>query len=62
MASEIDRALLEKAVDFAATAVKGAMGGADSKDPAYAADVFREIWKALQEAFKELPDKQRPGF
>ncbi len=38
------------------------MGGPDSKGPEYAADVFREIWKALQEAFKELPDKPRPGF
>ncbi len=62
MAAEVDRALLEKAIDVTAMAVRGAMGGADSQPASYVGDVFREIWGALKDAAKELPDQRRAGF
>ena len=62
MAREIDWALFEKAVEITANAVRGAMGGENSKEPKYAADVFREVWTAMKDAAEELPGKSRPGF
>lgn len=62
MAREIDWQLFEKACDVAATALRGAMGGENSQPPKYAADVFREVWKALKEAAKELPETTPAGF
>lgn len=62
MGREIDWALLEKAVDLAASAVRGAMGGESSQPPKFAADVFREVWAALKEAVEDLPSKPKPGF
>ncbi len=62
MAGEIDRVLFDKAIEMTATALRGAMGGENSQPPGYAAELFREIWGALQEASKELPDRSRPGF
>jgi hypothetical protein len=62
MADQIDRALFEKAIDVTATALRGAMGGQGSQPPAYAAEVFREIWSALKEASQDLPEKPRAGF
>ena len=60
--AEIDRALFEKAIDLAASALRGAMGGEGSQPPSYAGEVFREIWGALKEASKDLPDRPKPGF
>lgn len=62
MAREIDWALFEKAADVTAAALRGAMGGEKSQPPTYAGEVFREIWAALKEGAKDLPDKGRPGF
>ena len=62
MAQEFDRALLDKAAEMTAMALKGAMGGQGSQPPSYAADVFREIWNALKEAVQELPERARAGF
>ena len=62
MALDVDRALLEKAADVTAMALRGAMGGPDSQPPSYAAQVFNEIWVALREAAKELPERSRAGF
>lgn len=62
MAREIDWALFEKAVDITASALRGALGGENSQPPAYAADVFREVWAALKEAAGDLTDKAKPGF
>jgi hypothetical protein len=62
VAREIDWALFEKAVDITASAVRGAMGGENSQQPRFAADVFREVWSALKEAAEDLPGKSRPGF
>jgi hypothetical protein len=62
VALEVDRALLEKAADVTAMALRGAMGGADSQPPAYAAQVFNEVWAALCEAAKEIPERSRAGF
>jgi hypothetical protein len=59
---EIDRILFDKAIDMTATALRGAMGGQGSQPPSYAADVFREIWGALREAAKELPERSKAGF
>lgn len=59
---EIDRVLFDKAIDMAATALRGAMGGQGSQPPSYAADVFREIWGALKEAAKDLPERSKAGF
>ena len=60
--AEVDRVLFEKAIDVTATALRGAMGGEGSQPPSYAAEVFREVWSALKDAAKELPDRSRPGF
>ena len=62
MAREIDWALFEKAIDVTASALRGAMGGENSQQPRYAADVFREVWTALKQAAEDLPDKPRAGF
>ena len=62
MAQDIDRALLDKAADMTAMALKGAMGGEGSQPPSYAADVFREIWSALKQAVQEMPERARAGF
>ena len=62
MALDLDRALLDKAADVTAMALKGAMGGPDSKPASYAAEVFREIWGALKDAAQELPERSRAGF
>ncbi len=63
VAREIDWALFEKAVELTASALRGAMGGENSQPANYAGDVFREVWQALKEAAKELPEKPKSaGF
>jgi hypothetical protein len=62
VATEVDRALLEKASDMTATALRGSMGGEGSQPPSFAAELFSEIWKALKEGAKDLTDRPRPGF
>jgi hypothetical protein len=62
MAREIDWQLFEKACDLTATALRGAMGGENSQPPKYAGEVFREVWKVLKEAAKELPATTPAGF
>ena len=62
MARDMDWALIEKAVDITASALRGAMGSEDSKPASYAAEVFREVWGALKDAAAELPDRGRAGF
>ena len=62
MTVEIDRILFDKAIEMTATALRGAMGGENSQPPTYAAELFREIWGALKEASKELPDRPKAGF
>ena len=63
MARDTDWVLFEKAVEITGSALRGTMGLENSKEPAYAGEVFRAIWGALKEAAEELPDKQSmPGF
>jgi len=62
VATDVDRVLFEKAIEVTATALRGAMGGENSQPPAYAAQVFKEIWGALKEAAADLPERSRPGF
>ncbi len=63
MSREIDWAVFEKAVDLTASAVRGAVGGAGSQPPAFVADVFREVYKALKETADSLPEKgAKTGF
>ena len=62
MPDQIDRTLFDKAIDVTAMALRGAMGGQGSQPPSYAADVFREVWGALKEAAKDLPDRTKAGF
>ena len=63
MARDTDWVLFEKAVEITGSALRGTMGLENSKEPAYAGEVFRAIWGALKEAADELPDKQSlPGF
>ena len=62
MVVEIDRILFDKAIEMTATALRGSMGGENSQPPSYAAELFREIWGALREASKELPDRPKAGF
>jgi len=54
--------LFDKACQITASAVRGAMGGADSQPAAFVGDVFREIYKALQDATDAMPGKERTGF
>ncbi len=62
MPSEIDRALFEKAMDLTAMALRGSMGSDKSQPPSYAAELFREIWSAVKEGAKDIPERTRPGF
>lgn len=62
MARELDWPVFEKAVEVTTSALRGAMGGENSKEPSYAADVFREVWGALKEAAEDLPAQGKPGF
>jgi hypothetical protein len=59
---EQDWMLFEKACEITASAVRGAMGSADSKPAAYVGEVFREIHRALKETADSMPDKARTGF
>ena len=62
MASQIDRALFEKAIDVTSMALRGAMGGENSQPPTYAAEVFREVWQALRDAAAEIQERPKAGF
>jgi len=62
VAREIDWQLFEKAVDVTASALRGAMGGENSQQPKFAADVFMEAWTAMKKAAADLPGKATPGF
>jgi hypothetical protein len=62
VSGEIDRTLFEKAIEVTATALRGAMGGENSQPPAYAAELFREVWGALKEGAKDLPERAKAGF
>jgi hypothetical protein len=62
MPTEIDRALIDKAADVTASALRGAMGAEGSQPPSYAADLFREVFKAMKEAIQELPERGKTGF
>ena len=62
MAAEVDRALFEKTMDLTAMALRGSMGGDKSQPPSYAADLFREIWNAVKEGVKDLPERSRAGY
>ena len=62
MAHEYDWALFEKAVDITASALRGTMGAEKSQPPAYAGQVFKEIFGALKEAASDLPDRSKTGF
>jgi len=63
VARDVDWALFEKAVEITGSALRGTMGLENSKDPAYAGEVFRAVWGALKEAADELPERQTtPGF
>ena len=54
--------LFEKACEITASAVRGAMGGENSRPADYVGDVFREIHKALKEAAEQMPEKGQTGF
>ena len=62
MAREYDWALFEKAVDITASALRGTMGGEKSQPPAYAGEVFKEVFAALKDAAADLPDRGKAGF
>jgi len=62
VAREPDWALMEKAVEVTASAVRGAIGGENSQSSKFAADVLREVWAALKEIALELPPGPRAGF
>jgi len=60
--TEVDRALFDKAIDLTASALRGGMGGEGSQPPAFAAQLFREVWTAIKEEVRDLPDRQKAGF
>ena len=62
MARDVDWAVFEKAVEITASALRGALGGPDSQPPAFAAEVFREVYAALRETASQMPEPCKPGF
>jgi hypothetical protein len=62
VAIEQERELFDKACEITASAVRGAMGGENSMPASYIGDVFREIYRALQEGSSQMPDKRQAGF
>ncbi len=63
MSREGDWAVFEKAVELTASAVRGALGAADSQPASFVGDVFRETYAALKQAADEMPDKAaKAGF
>ena len=62
MTRERDWAIFEKAVEITASAVRGTLGGEKSQPPAFAADVFKQVYAALREAAAEMPESGKPGF
>jgi len=62
MTRDMDWAILEKAVEITASALRGALGAENSQPPKYAADVFREVHAALREAAGAMPAKEKTGF
>lgn len=62
MPTDIDRALVEKAADVTASALRGAMGGQGSQPASYAAELFREIFNAMKDAVQEIPERTKAGF
>lgn len=57
-----DWMLFEKACEITASAVRGAMGTANSQPASYVGDVFREIHRALKDTADKMPDRARTGF
>ena len=49
MTREQEWAVFDKAVELTASAVRGAVGGQDSRPAAFVAEVFREVYTALRE-------------
>jgi hypothetical protein len=63
MSREQDWAIFEKACEITASAVRGAIGSAESKPASFVGDVFREVHKALRESAESLPPKgAKAGF
>lgn len=62
MTRDTEWAVLEKAVEITASAVRGAMGGENSQPPAFAADVFKAVFAALKEAAGQMPQPGKAGF
>jgi len=62
MTRDMDWAIFEKAVEITASAVRGALGGEKSQPPAFAADVFKQVYAALRETAAEIPQHEKPGF
>jgi hypothetical protein len=62
MAREVDWQLFEKAVDLTAVALRGSMGGENSKPPEYAAELFGSVWEALKKAAQDLPENRPAGI
>ncbi len=62
MARDMEWAVLEKAVEITASAVRGAMGGENSQPAAFAADVFKAVFAALKEAAEQMPQPGKAGF
>jgi len=62
MTRDMEWAIFEKAVEVTASAVRGALGGEKSQPPAFAAEVFKEVYAALRETAGEMQPPGKPGF
>jgi hypothetical protein len=63
MTRETEWAVFEKACDITASAVRGAMNGADGQRAAFVGEVFREVHAALTAVAAEMPDRNaKAGF
>lgn len=59
---EQDQMLFDRACEITASAVRGAMGGENSKPAGYVAEVFGAIHTALIAAVSEMPQQHKTGF
>jgi hypothetical protein len=63
MSRESDWHVFDKSCEITASAVRGAMSGADGQQASFVSDVFREVHAALRQAADEMPSQEtKAGF
>lgn len=62
MSRESEWHVFEKACEITASAVRGAMTGADGQQATFVGDVFRATYDALKAVTDEMPKESKAGF